>query len=117
MICINGSKILILGVAYKKNIDDMRETPALKLMEILREKGADVDYYDPFVPVLPSTRKYKYDMKSIDFNADNIAQYDLVLIVTDHSDVDYGFIHEHAQLIVDTRNVYHSIKSDKIIKA
>ncbi|MDX1701722.1 MAG: UDP binding domain-containing protein, partial [Melioribacteraceae bacterium] len=116
---LNGSKVLILGVAYKKDIDDMRESPSLKLIEILREKGAKVDYYDPFVPKLPKTRKYKYDMKSIKMSASNLKKYDMVILSTDHSSFDYKFIAQNANLILDTRNAFESrkIKLNKILKA
>jgi len=103
---LNGSKVLMLGAAYKKDIDDMRESPSLKLIEILREKGAVVDYNDPYIPVLPKTRKYKYDMLSVELTPENIKNYDVVLLSTDHTDYDYKFIAEHAHLIVDTRNAF-----------
>ncbi len=103
---IKNAKILILGVAYKKDIDDMRETPAFKIIEILHEKGAKIDYYDPFIPKLPPTRKYQYNMKSIDLTAAAIKKYDAVIVVTDHTDVDYALVRKHAKLIIDTRNVY-----------
>ncbi|GAB4137923.1 MAG: UDP-N-acetyl-D-glucosamine 6-dehydrogenase [Ignavibacteriales bacterium] len=116
---LKGSKVLILGASYKKNIDDMRESPSLKLIEILREKGAIVDYSDPFVPKLPKTRKYSYDMRSIELTAHNIKSYDLLLLSTDHDDFDYKFIAETANLVVDTRNAFGSrgIHSNKICKA
>ncbi len=116
---LNGSKVLLLGAAYKKNIDDMRESPSLKLIEILRERGAEVDYSDTYIPVLPKTRKYKYDMNSVELTEENIKKYDVVLLSTDHDDFDYKFIAEHAQLIVDTRNAFgkHGIVTDKINKA
>ncbi len=117
---IKNADILILGVAYKKDIDDMRETPALKVMEILRQKGAHCDYYDPYVPKLPPTRKYQYDMSSVSLTAEAIRGYDAVIIVTDHSDVDYAMIRQHAKLIIDTRNVYklNGLKGDgNVVKA
>jgi len=116
---LKGSKVLLLGAAYKKNVDDMRESPSLKLIEILRERGAEVDYSDPFVPVLPKTRKYKFDMNSIELTEENIKKYDVVLLSTDHDDFDYKLISEHAQLIVDTRNAFgkRGLKSENIFKA
>ncbi len=116
---LNGSKVLILGAAYKKNIDDMRESPSLKLIEILREKGAEVDYSDSYIPVLPKTRKYNYDMNSVELTQDNIAKYDVILLSTDHDDYDYKFIADNAQLIVDTRNAFakRGVKSENIFKA
>ena len=117
--CLKGSKILMLGAAYKKDVDDMRESPTLKLIEILEEKGAIVDYNDPFIPVMPKVRKYQYDMKSVDLTAENLASYDAVLISTDHSQYEYDFIVKHAALIVDTRNATKEVNSsrEKIVKA
>ncbi len=118
-IALNGSKVLILGAAYKKDIDDMRESPSLKLIEILRERGAEVDYHDPLVPSLPSMRKYKYDMESIELTKEKVAKYDLVILSTAHSSFDYKLIAENAKIIVDTRNAFQSrsIKSGNIFKA
>ena len=106
---INGAKVLILGAAYKKDIDDMRESPSLKLIEILQHKGAVVDYNDPLIKELPETRKYNYKMKSIELTEENLSSYDLVLISTDHTDYDYKFIAKHAKLIVDTRNAMKNV--------
>lgn len=116
---LNGSKVLILGAAYKKDIDDMRESPSLKLIEIYREKGAAVDYYDPLVPVLPKTRRYKYDMKSVNLTKEKIKSYDLVVLSTDHSIFDYKMIAANAKLVVDSRNAFESrgIKGKNIFKA
>jgi UDP-N-acetyl-D-glucosamine dehydrogenase len=116
---LNGSKVLILGAAYKKNVDDMRESPSLKLIELLREKGAQVDYNDPYVPELPKTRKYQYTMKSVELTEDNLKSYDVALLSTDHDDYDYEFINAHSNLIIDTRNAFKStgLQSGKIIKA
>ncbi len=114
---LNGSKVLILGAAYKKDIDDMRESPSLKLIEIFREKGAEVDYNDPYVQKLPKTRKYKYNMTSADIM--KIKDYDLVILSTDHSDYDYKKIAGEAKIIVDTRNAFgkRGIVKDNIFKA
>ncbi|MEW6653872.1 MAG: nucleotide sugar dehydrogenase [Bacteroidota bacterium] len=116
---LSGSKILILGAAYKKNIDDMRESPTLKLIEILENKGAEVKYSDPYVPKLPPTRKYKYEMESVELTADGINSFDVVLLATDHDNFDYKLIAENAKLIVDTRNAFekHGIKKENIFKA
>ena len=116
---LNGSKVLILGAAYKKDIDDLRESPSLKLIEIYREKGASVDYYDPFVPVLPRTRKYKFDMKSIDLSKEKLKTYDMVVLSTDHSNFDYKFIASNANIIIDSRNAFESrgIEGKNIYKA
>lgn len=115
---LNGSKVLILGASYKKDIDDMRESPSLKLIEILREKGAKVDYNDPYVPKLPKTRKYQYDMESVELSKKNLTKYDLVLLSTDHSDYNYKFITASSKLILDTRNAFEraGVKSEKVFK-
>jgi UDP-N-acetyl-D-glucosamine dehydrogenase len=118
---IGGSKILVLGVAYKKNIEDMRESPSLKLLEILEKRGAKTAYHDSYVPVIPSTREHPEfaGRKSVKLTEKQIASYDAVLIATDHDDVDYKHLVTHAKLIVDTRNAIarHGIKSAKVIKA
>lgn len=116
---LNGSKVLVLGAAYKKDIDDMRESPSLKLIEILREKGAEVDYNDPYVPKLPKTRKYEFHMDSVELTMDNIKKYDMLVLSTDHSDYDYNFIAENAKIILDTRNAFerNGIKKDNIFKS
>ena len=116
---LRGSKILILGVAYKKNVDDMRESPSLKIIDILRKNGAAVDYSDPYVPVLPVTRKYNFQMHSVELNEENLKKYDLVLLSTNHDNFDYDFIYEHAAQIVDTRNAFqkHGISNAKLVKA
>jgi UDP-N-acetyl-D-glucosamine dehydrogenase len=116
---LKNSKILVLGAAYKKDIDDPRESPSFKLMEILIHKGAEVDYNDPFVPVLPSMRMYDIHRESVELTPENLAKYDCVLISTDHSAYDFEFIAQHAQLIVDTRNATDKItqNKEKIVKA
>lgn len=116
---LNGSRVLILGAAYKKDIDDTRESPSLKLIEIFRQKGAVVDYNDPYMPKLPRTRKYNFDMLSVELTRENIAGYDLVVLSTDHSDYDYNLISESACLIIDARNAFgkRGIKNSKIVKA
>lgn len=103
---IKGARVLILGAAYKKNIDDLRESPTLKLIEILQTKKAQVDYSDPYIAKLPHTRNYKFDMNSVELTNENIAGYDILLVSTDHDSFDYKLIFENAQLIVDTRNVF-----------
>ncbi|MCK9282636.1 MAG: nucleotide sugar dehydrogenase [Melioribacteraceae bacterium] len=108
---VQGAKVLILGASYKKNIDDMRESPSLKLIEILREKGAEVDYNDPYVPKLPPTRKYNYDMSSVELTEENLQKYDLVLLSTDHDDYDSKFIKKNSKLIVDTRNFFNKVNN------
>jgi len=116
---LNGARILILGAAYKKDIDDVRESPTLKLIEILQSRGASVDYNDPFIPVMPKVRKYQFDKKSVELTPENLKRYDAVLISTDHSSYDYDTIVRHANLIVDTRNATKNVKlgRNKIVKA
>ena len=103
---LKGAKILILGAAYKKNVDDDRESSSYKLMELLIGKGADLSYNDPHIPVLRASRKYDFGLSSIPLDAASLSRADCVLIATDHDAYDYPFILQHAQLIVDTRNVF-----------
>ena len=103
---VRGSRVLVLGIAYKKNVGDMRESPAVELMELLTAKGALVEYSDPHVPVFPRMRKYHFDLASVSLDAKTIGSYDLVLVATDHAKFDYPLIQKHAQLIVDTRGVF-----------
>jgi UDP-N-acetyl-D-glucosamine dehydrogenase len=116
---MNGSSILVLGAAYKKDIDDPRESPSFKLIEIMLEKGADVDYHDPFIPELPDMRMYDIKKKSVDLTPVNLAKYDCVLISTDHSTYDWDFVVKHAKLVVDTRNATQNVleNRNKIVKA
>lgn len=116
---LNGSRILILGMSYKPNIDDVRESPSLKLMEIIQSKGGIVDYNDPYIPKLWKMRKYNFNEESVELTAENIASYDAVLISTNHDAYDYDFIVKHAQLIVDTRNATRNVREgrEKIVKA
>jgi len=103
---VMGSRVLVLGIAYKKDVEDMRESPSVELMEILRDKGALVDYADPHVPVFPRMREHRFDLKSVELDAVTIASYDVVLLATAHSAFDYDLIQQYATLIVDTRGVY-----------
>ena len=98
--------MLILGAAYKKDVDDDRESPSYKLMEILQDKGADISYNDPHIPKLHAVRKYDFDLSCTDLTADNLSAADCILVATDHTAYDYDFILEHSRLIVDTRNVF-----------
>ena len=100
---MQGAKVLILGVAYKKNIDDIRETPAFRIIELLQEKKAKVDYHDPYVQNLHRTREYDFQMSSVNLSEETLAEYDLVIIVTDHDAFDYELIEKEAKLIMDTR--------------
>lgn len=103
---LSDSRILILGIAYKKNIDDMRESPALKLIELIEKRGAHVEFHDPFIPVIPATREHPEltGRKSVPVSKDSLASFDAVLIATDHDELDYGAIVENSKLVVDTRN-------------
>lgn len=112
---ISGSKILVLGVAYKKNIDDMRESPSLLIIDSLLKLGAKVSYHDPFVERLPMTRNYKFDMVSVPFSASEVQKYDCVLIATDHDSVDYSIL-QSSKLIVDSRGVMNGENSN-IVRA
>lgn len=104
---VNGSSILVLGIAYKKNVDDMRESPSVILMEKLQALGANVAYNDPYVPVFPKLRAHAhFDLSSVDLDAQSIATYDCVLLATDHDEYDYEHFLKNAQLIVDTRGRY-----------
>jgi len=113
---IKGAKILILGLAYKKDVDDMRESPALKIITLLQEKGADIDYNDPHIPEIPPLRKYQLKMKSIALTKENLSSYDALIITTDHSVYEPDFILENAKFIIDTRNLIKN-KNSKVVKA
>jgi UDP-N-acetyl-D-glucosamine dehydrogenase len=111
---VNGARVLVLGVAYKKDIDDLRESPALTIIELLQKDGAQVSYNDPYFPFIGKGRKYDLQMKRAEL--ENLGQYDCVLIVTDHSDYDYRRIVSEARLVVDTRNATKGIDSAKIVR-
>ena len=113
---INGSRILILGIAYKKNVNDMRESPSIEIISNLRSLGASVDYSDPHVPSIPRMRRYRFDMESTDLSADTLAQYDCVILATDHDAFDYDSIDQHARLIVDTRGKFQA-EENRIVRA
>lgn len=110
---LNGSKVLVLGVAYKKDIDDLRESPSLTVIEKLQDEGAQVYYNDPFFPFVGKGRHYDLQMKNTPL--ENLGQYDCVVIVTDHTDYDYKTIVNESKLVVDTRNATKGIKSDKVV--
>ena len=117
---INGSSILLLGVAYKKDVDDMRESPSLKIWQELESRGAKVDYADPLIPDMPDTREHHnlVARKAVEITPEVLKNYDVVLLATDHSSFDYHMIAEHAGLIVDTRNAFgkHGITKKTIVK-
>ena len=105
---VKGAKILILGLAYKPDIDDPRESPAFEIIDRLLKLGAEVSYHDPHIPIAPSMRTWPDlpPMNSVDLNAETLAAMDAVLLVTDHKAVDYDLVLEHAPLIIDTRGLY-----------
>ena len=111
---LNGSKVLVLGIAYKKDIDDLRESPALTIIELLQKEGAQVSYNDPFFPYVGHGRKYKLEMANVPL--ENLQQFDAVVIVTDHSSYDYPWIVKQSQLVIDTRNATRGIESPKIVR-
>ena len=118
---LSDAKVLILGIAYKKNIDDMRESPSLKLIELIEKRGAHVEYHDPFIPVIPPTREHAEltGRKSVAVNPTTLAGFDAVLIATDHDDIDYQAIVGSAKLVIDTRNACAraGIRADNVFKA
>jgi UDP-N-acetyl-D-glucosamine dehydrogenase len=113
-LALKGSKVLVLGLAYKRDIDDLRESPSLTLIELLKKGGASVDYNDPFIPEVGHGRHYKLDMKSVPLT--NVGLYDCVLIATDHSDYDYRSIVAQSQLVVDTRNATAKLDQTNVIR-
>lgn len=117
--CIRGSKILVLGVAYKKDIDDIRESPAVEIIDRLKDKGSYVYYHDPYVPKIRNMRKYDLDLESSVLNEKLLNEMDAVLIITDHSEYDYEWIVKNSKIVIDTRNATQKVASgrEKIIKA
>ncbi len=116
---LNGAKVLCLGAAYKKDIDDMRESPSLRIITLLKEKGAEVEYHDPYVPRLEEGHGFHYTMQSMPLNPETLAQYDAVVILTDHSSIDYNMVVKHSQVVVDTRNACKNVGPgrEKVTKA
>jgi UDP-N-acetyl-D-glucosamine dehydrogenase len=114
---IGNSRILILGLGYKKDVDDPRESPSFKLIELYERYGAKVDYNDPYIPIAPKMRKWNIKKKSVSLTPENIAKYDCIVVSTNHSAYDPFFIEKYAKLIIDTRNLFGNIKSKKIVKA
>jgi UDP-N-acetyl-D-glucosamine dehydrogenase len=113
---LHGSKVLVLGIAYKKNVDDMRESPSVEVMEQLRGAGAEVAYSDPHVPTFPKMREHKFDLSSITLTPETVAGFDAVVLTTDHTKFDYDMIRANAQVIIDSRGVYRDA-SKNIVKA
>jgi len=116
---VNGSKVLVIGLAYKPNIDDTRETPAAELIKLLADQGADVSYHDPHVPKFKEMRNYSFAMNSVDLDSEMLGAIDCVVIVTNHDAIDYELIGASSKLVVDTRNAMESVKSlqARIVKA
>jgi len=116
---LHGGKVLLLGVAYKRNSDDVRESPALKLMELLQSRGAEIAYHDPYVARIPKMRHHSIRLSSQKLTPELVKRQDAVLIVTDHSDVDYGMVVENASLVVDTRNATRGVVKgrERVVKA
>lgn len=113
---LNGARILALGIAYKKDVDDVRESPSIMVMELLRDKGALVEYSDPHAPTFPRMREHHFDLSSVELSPETLASYDCVVLLTDHSEFDYEMILEHAPVIVDTRGKYRG-SHDRVVKA
>lgn len=113
---VKGSRILVLGIAYKPNVDDMRESPSVFIMEKLRDLGSEVSYSDPHVPVFPKMREHHFDLSSVPVTPQTLASYDCVLLATDHARFDYDMIAEHAPLIVDSRGKF-DVDLDKVVSA
>jgi UDP-N-acetyl-D-glucosamine dehydrogenase len=118
---LNGSRVLVLGLAYKPNVDDERQSPSYVLMDLLRERGTEVAYYDPYVPVIKPTREHSHfaGTQSVEWNRSTIENFDAVLIATNHGSVNYQELADWAQCIVDTRNVMsgRDVRPDKVWKA
>ena len=116
---INGSKLLVLGASYKKDVDDPRESPALKVISLLKERGANVSYHDPFVAKLEREHGIDFEMSSTPLSMSSLGEYDSVLILTDHSTIDYSAVVQHARLVLDTRNATRKVTRhrEKIVKA
>jgi len=113
---LKGTRCLLLGIAYKKNVDDMRESPSVELMELLSAKGASVEYSDPHVPTFPRMRKHHFDLRSVELTPERVRSYDFVLVATNHDAFDYKMIKANARLIVDTRGVFLE-PAENVVKA
>ena len=113
---LKGSRVLVLGIAYKKNVDDMRESPSVEIMELIEAKGGIVAYSDPHVPVFPKMREHHFELSSEPLTAQNLASFDAVVLATDHEKFDYALIQQHARLLVDSRGKYR-VPQANVIKA
>jgi UDP-N-acetyl-D-glucosamine dehydrogenase len=115
---IKGSKILVLGAAYKKDVDDIRESPSVKIITLLQEKGAEISFHDPYIPVIRDLRDYPgLELTGVELTKETLVEADCILLLTDHSSFDLEFLLKHGVLIIDTRNAFKDYKSDKIVKA
>lgn len=114
---INGSNILVLGISYKRNVDDPRESPSIQIMELVRDKGGKVDYSDPYSPAFPKMRHHAFDLKSVDITPENLKKYDAVILATDHDRFDYDMILQHAPLIIDTRGKFRHEAAEHVVRA
>lgn len=116
---LRGARVLVLGVAYKRDTADIRESPALRILSLIGRAGAQVSYHDPYVPRLGRGRHYRLDLDSVPLTAETFGRVDAVVIVTDHTAVDYGFVVRHAPLVIDTRNATRGVVEgrEKILKA
>lgn len=112
---LNGAKVLALGIAYKRDVDDMRESPSIFVMELLRDWGAEVSYSDANVPVFPNMREHQFDLSSVDLTPQTLAEFDAVILLTDHTDFDYEMIRKHSALLIDTRGKYRD--DPKVVRA
>lgn len=116
-VALSGAKVLALGIAYKRDVDDMRESPSVFVMERIRDWGAKIDYSDSNVPVFPKMREHHFDLKSIPLTPESVASYDAVVLLTDHSDFDYEMIRKNAKLLIDTRGKYRGQLSSNLSRA
>ncbi|MDB5331631.1 MAG: wbpA 2, partial [Phycisphaerales bacterium] len=116
---VKGAKVLVLGLAYKPDVDDVRESPSFELIEKLEELGAKVDYNDPHVPATHAMRRYDLQMRSVPLSPEMLAGYDAVLVATHHAAYDWQMIADHARLVIDTRNALRNVKGrrDHIVMA
>jgi len=111
---VKGSKILVLGIAYKKNINDSRESPGIEIIDLLIHRGAQVDYADPHIPMFPAKREYQFEMASVDLTVESLAEFDCVVLVTEHDRFDYDLIGNNARLIVDSRGVFSNCRANVV---
>ena len=117
---VKGSRILVMGLSYKPDVDDTRESPSFELIQLLEERGADVEYSDPHIPITPRVRRHDLKMTSVDLTAENLATFDCVLVSTNHAAFDYETVAKHAKLVVDTRDAmraHHDEMGDRIVLA